>query len=275
MTSKLLATSFGGLLLSTFTFIILSLFLIDLFSDDLFIFLFLLSTSIGILAPFVFSYSRYKVVAWGIFIIASIINFIWFFITRFPFVLYFLICHLCFMFIYGLFFIQLPLYALKYQERFEQSSIKGYHLHENFYGIVMIFIGSTTLFGYRWLPPFNELFTFLMSHLLTYFGIFSIILGGFLIGRDYQDVLKFKFIEKIQTRKLDPTFNIRTTFYHTSPFSIILILFGINFIVAPELMEIFLSLNFDQSKFIGLLIILIGSILSGLNPTYFANKTRR
>lgn len=98
------------------------------------------------------------------------------------------------------------------------------------------------------------------------------ILGAFFIGRDYRDALKLKFIERLDTRILDPNFNIRQKFYRTSPFGIVFTLFGISVLIQNRLLsELFL---FDRSIFItaGFILIILGGIISGLNPTFFAKK---
>ncbi|NVM55796.1 MAG: hypothetical protein HWN66_19000 [Candidatus Helarchaeota archaeon] len=113
---------------------------------------------------------------------------------------------------------------------------------------------------------------FLKTHLFLYFGIFSIILGGFFIGRDYRDVKRLLFIEKMETRRLNLDFNIREKFFRISQFGLPLTLLGINILFQNWVFsEIFL---FHRSLVItvGFVLIIFGAIIGGLNSTYFAKK---
>ena len=210
--------------------------------------------------------------AWIIFVIALCGNVIWFFIVTYSYVLFFFACNLCFMFIYALFFVQMPYYAVKYQDKFEQTAIGGYHLHENFYGVLLILLGMVMFFIYWWLPIGHEALRFIIYHVARYFGVFCIMLGGFLIGRDYRYTLKFKFIEKTEGRVLDPNFNRREKFYHISQVGIVSCLIGISILLENSFLATAFSL--DQYWFItlGMGLIIVGAILSGLNPTYFAQR---
>lgn len=265
---------FGSLTIGTGVLVIYELYYPRVIPGDLIFSLILLfSILLGISAPFIFRMRNIKILAWSIFLLALIANCIWYFWTTYPLILFYTVCNLCFMFIYGLFFIQMPYFAIKYQSKFEQTSIRGYHLHEHFYGVLLIILGISCIF-FVWVIPIEiGLLRFFMTHILTYFSIFCVILGGFLIGRDYRDLKEFKFIESIKNRVLDPNFNQREHFYHLSQFGIIFTLFGISFVTQHQFLEHLFILDRFFIMGIGLGLIIFGAILSGLNPTYFAKKT--
>ncbi len=235
--------------------------------------LILLCTSLGILAPFSLKFTIFQIITWIIFATAMLANFFWFFVSTFNYVLYYSISNLSIMFIYALFFTLMPVYAIKFQGKYERSSIRGYHVHENLIGILLIVSGPFCVFtGWWWWEIDAWGINFLKLHLLLYFGVFCIILGGFLIGRDHKDIIKLKFIEKVEARRVNPDFNNRKKFYRISPFGIAFVLFGINLLFHNWFWsELFF---FKEYFFItmGFILIICGAIIGGLNPSYFANK---
>ncbi len=273
-----LASKVMWLIFGSFTFILV-IFLVTGVYDPFFfpydtylLLMLLLSTITGILAPFLLKVRSYKIIAWCIFAGASIASIFWFIITEFSYVLFFTLCNLSFIFMYSLFFIMIPFYAIKYQGKFEQSSVRGYHIHENTYGILLILLGFLSYYlAFEWHISIDPL-DFLKTHILIFFTVFTIILGGFLIGRDYQDVLQLVFIEKNATRKLDPEFNKREGFYRTSPFGLVFILVGIIFLLNKWFWIGIFPLDKPFFAVIGFVLIIFGAIVGGLNPTYFAKK---
>ena len=229
MPPKILWFGFGSLAVLIAGLVIFGILDPEFYSNDYSFFTISISaTLLSFISPFLFRLKEFKIIAWTIFTIASIANIIWFIPIKYSYILYFTLCILAVMFIYSLFVISLPYYAVKHQGKYEQSSIRGYHIHENLYGIFIILLGLACVSLAWWWRIEIELINFLKTHLLGYFGIFSMIFGGFLVGRDYRDVTRLLFIEKDANRKLDPTFNIRDKFYRTSLVGICIILFGAN-----------------------------------------------
>ncbi len=227
-------------------------------------------TILGILALYCFQFTHLKKIALIIFITSAIIVFIWYFLFEFSYVIFFSICNFCYIFVFALFLLLVPYYAIKYQTKFEGSAIKGYHIHENFYGFLFIFIGILMVFSIWWYTNIY-IIDFVKYHASLYLGAAFIILGAFLVGRDLNDVKNFRFIEKLASRTIDPNFNLREKYYQLGKFGIIFTLFGIIFLFQNKLWG---ALFYDSSLFIGigLALTIIGSFFQGLNPTYFAKK---
>lgn len=244
-------------------------------SDFFFGLILLLITILGIIATFSIELTKFKVLTFGIFIAASITNIFWFFILEYSYQLYifhFTITNLCFIFVYALFFYLLPYYAIKYQERYEQSSIRGYHIHEGAYGILLILLGFIGFLIGIWRTQIIIL-DFFKYHIFLFLGTAMIILGAFLFGRDFNDVRQLKFIESMNKRVLDPNFNDRVKYHQIGKYGIVFTLLGINFFFQNKLWGI---LFIDRALFIifGMVLIILGAIFGGLNPTYFAKKTK-
>lgn len=275
MPPKIMWLGFGSLVFLIPVLVILGTLYPETYSNDYSLGTILVSsTLLATLSPFLFHLKEFKIIAWSIFTVASIANVLWFFVIRYSYIFYFSLSILAFMFIYSLFIISLPYYAVKYQGKYEQSSIRGYHIHENTYGILIILLGFTCVFIAWWWHINIELLDFLKYHLFGYFGVFSMIFGGFLLGRDYQDVKRLLFIEKQANRELDPTFNIREKFYRTSQVGLGLTLFGINMLFQSGLLGNLFLVHRDLFRIFGFILIITGAILSGLNPTYFAKKAK-
>ena len=235
--------------------------------------LFLSGTLLAIMAPFSLPSKAFQIVTWIIFAIGMVSNFFWFFISTFSVVFYNTINILSIMFIYALFFRLMPIYATKHQGKYEKSAVRGYHIHENAFGIILIVLGFICVFtGWWWWQINHWGLNFLKEHLLQFFGLFCMILGGFLIGRDYRDFLKSKFIEKLKNHELNPDFNNREKFYRISPFGIVFILFGLFFLSYNWILSNLFAFDKYLSIIIGFILIICGSILGGLNPTYFAKR---
>ncbi len=258
----------------TLGMIFYGLFYLEMFYHPLFFSSLLVSfTFLGILAPFSFKFQNLKIITFLIFITGLIANIFWFFIVEFSYLLFFSICNLNFTFIYALFFVLMPHYAIKYQGKYEQQHIRGYHIHENIYGFLFILIGFLlNLIG--WWPTNIPLLDFVKYHILLYLGTAFIILGGFLIGRDYHDLKQLRFIERIETQALDPNFNIRHKYYRISPSGIVFTLFGIIFLFNRTVLGYLSPFNENLFIVVGFGLIIIGGIIGGLNPTYFAKKTK-
>jgi len=246
----------------------------ELFFDDVFLaFVLSLFIVIGVIASYVYNFKLFKKITGIVFGIALVVNIFWFLILEYSaqfYIIYFSLCNLCFVFVYALLYHLLPLYAIKFQQKYETSTVRGYHIHENTYGIMFLVLGGFGVF----LSGFTTniaLLDFLIYHILLYLGTAIIILGAFLIGRDYNDILKLKFIQKREAIEIDPDFNVRKKLYHGGKFGIVLIILGVVFLFQNRIWAEF-YLNPSLFMIIGLVLIVLGSFLGGVNPTYFAKK---
>jgi len=80
--------------------------------------------------------------------------------------------------------ISLPLYVDKVNRDTLEIHLFGLHIHETFMGILFIVTG----------------FIFIMHHIIPFdfiFGSYYVIIGGFLMGRDIEDLRQFKIIERV------------------------------------------------------------------------------
>ncbi len=177
----------------------------------------------------------------------------------------------------------LVLYIIHYIKtstgKYEENTVFGYHLHEGFFGIVLL-IGAIIIFFLReFLAQFKALFKEL-SVILAIMGIFLYLflyISGFFIFRDWHDVLRLKIIEKKEL-KVDientktPVFNNITHddlhFFQLPrlklyPLGILFTLFSLNAIIFANNflpMEIF-KLKSDSVILLGFL---MGFIAGGL-----------
>ena len=91
-------------------------------------------------------------------------------------------------------------YIKKYTSKFESNFIGKYHIHEGFFGIVLIvlaiflFIIRTIVIQFE--VFLNELKVFLAIVML--FIYFFLFFGGFFILRDIKDIIHLNFIKKIE-----------------------------------------------------------------------------
>lgn len=79
----------------------------------------------------------------------------------------------------------LPLYVDKINRDTLEINLFGLHIHETFLGILLLITG----------------FIFVMHHIQPFdfiYGSFYLIIGGFLMGRDIEDLREFKIIERIK-----------------------------------------------------------------------------
>lgn len=141
-------------------------------------------------------------------------------------------------------------YIRKTSAKYSEAKVLGrYHIHEGFIGIFFIVIALFLFILRSSLLFLNDILWkryYIILWLVQIFLFISLYLGGFLFFRDWHDVLKFKFIEKIkasneisQTDK--PSAFIRITqkdlhFYEFPkliyyPFGILLTIFALNALV--------------------------------------------
>ncbi len=251
-----------------------------IFYNDIFLcFILVLIVILGISASYSFEFHLFRLFTWSFFILAVIANIFWFFILEYSvqfYILYFFLYNLCIVFMYALFFIAMPAYANRYQHRYEIRSFKGYHIHENLYGILLVLFGlSQFLLSWLLLPNWYDSLNFWLYHFLLFFGTAWILVGAFLIGRDYNDLKDFRFIERQETRKIDPNFIFRESYYRIGKLGIIFSLFGLIFFFQNELWgRLF---GFSNSSFfilLGLILTILGALMFGINSSYFAKKTQ-
>jgi hypothetical protein len=173
---------------------------------------------------------------------------------------------------YALLFIVMPSYANRYQHKYELSSIKGYHIHENIYGIIFVLFGLFQFILSWLLPNPADPLNFWLYHFFLFFGTACTIVGAFLIGRDYTDLLHFRFIERRDPQEINLDFTIREHYYRIGKFGIVLTLFGLIFFFHHELWgQLFFSNPFFFT-ILGLVLIISGALIFGINFTYFAKK---
>ena len=91
-------------------------------------------------------------------------------------------------------------YIKKYTTKFEGNFIGSYHLHEGFFGIILVGLAIFMLVTRTIIRQFevflNELKIILaIIMILLYFLLFF---GGFFIFRDIKDVVRLKFIKKME-----------------------------------------------------------------------------
>ena len=185
-----------------------------LFYNNIFLcFILVLIVVLSISASYSIGFHLFKLLTWIFFALAVIANIFWFFILDFSvqfYILYFFLYNLCITFMFALLFIIMPFYANRYQHKYEVSSFKGYHIHENLYGIFIVLFGlAQFLLSWLLFPNWSDPLNFWLYHFLLFFGTACIVVGAFLIGRDYTDLKIFRFIERQDTRKMDPDFIIR------------------------------------------------------------------
>lgn len=242
-------------------------------------FILVLIVVLSISAAYSIGFHLFRLLTWIFFALAVVVNIFWFFILEYSvqfYILYFFLYNLCIVFMYALLFIIMPSYANRYQHRYEISSFKGYHIHENLYGIFIVLFGlAQFLLSWLLIPNWHDPLIFWLDHLLLFFGTACIIFDAFLIGRDYNDLKDFRFIERQETRKMDPNFIIRVNYYRIGKLGITVNLFGLIFFFQSELWgNLFGVSNSFLFILLGLILTILGALMFGLNSSYFAKKTR-
>ena len=141
-------------------------------------------------------------------------------------------------------------YIRKTSAKYSEAKVLGrYHIHEGFIGILFIVIALFLFLLRPSLLFLNDIYWkryYIILWLVQIFLFIFLYLGGFLFFRDWHDVLKFKFIEKIKDSKEisqtdKPSAFIRITqkdlhFYEFPkliyyPFGILLTIFALNALV--------------------------------------------
>jgi len=167
----------------------------------------------------------------------------------------------------------------KYQHKFESNIIKGkHHVHEGFAGIILIliaiglfFLRLTWISKERLITEFHIIGTvfIILLTLLLYFG-------SFLVGRDWKDVISFKFLSlnSYKNVSIDDNESIKkkNKFYTKKPLNtyflgIILSSMGIFFIFFP--VDIFpyhiFYIKAEVIRIFGWFILITGAMLIGFD----------
>ncbi len=90
-------------------------------------------------------------------------------------------------------------YIKKLTSRFEGKFIGKYHLHEGFFGMILIGLGLLFLVFHSYVIQFDiflkefKIYLAIIMILLYFFLLF----GGFFILRDFNDIIRFKFVKKV------------------------------------------------------------------------------
>ena len=96
-------------------------------------------------------------------------------------------------------------YIRKTSAKYSEAKVLGrYHIHEGFIGILFIVIALFLFLLRPSLLFLNDIYWkryYIILWLVQIFLFIFLYLGGFLFFRDWHDVLKFKFIEKIKDSK--------------------------------------------------------------------------
>ncbi|MCK4238688.1 MAG: hypothetical protein KAX33_06170, partial [Candidatus Lokiarchaeota archaeon] len=168
----------------------------------------------------------------------------------------------------------------KYQHKFESNIIKGkHHVHEGFAGIILILIAiGLFLLRLTWISKeklitefhiIGTVFIILLT-LLLYFG-------SFLVGRDWKDVINFKFLslnsDKNASIDDNETINDKKNMFYTKKslntyfLGIILSSMGIFFIFFP--VDIFpysiFHIKAEVIRIFGWFILITGAMLIGFD----------
>ena len=168
----------------------------------------------------------------------------------------------------------------KYQHKFESNIIKGkHHVHEGFAGIILILIAiGLFLLRLTWISKeklitefhiIGTVFIILLT-LLLYFG-------SFLVGRDWKDVINFKFLslnsDKNTSIDDNETINDKKNMFYTEKplntyfLGIILSSMGIFFIFFP--VDIFpyhiFHIKAEVIRIFGWFILITGAMLIGFD----------
>lgn len=168
----------------------------------------------------------------------------------------------------------------KYQHKFESNIIKGkHHVHEGFAGIILILIAiGLFLLRLTWISKEKLLTEFqiigtvfiILLTLLLYFG-------SFLVGRDWKDVINFKFLslnsDKNASIDDNETINDKKNMFYTEKplntyiLGIILSSMGIFFIFFP--VNIFpyniFHIKAEVIRIFGWFILITGAMLIGFD----------
>lgn len=108
-------------------------------------------------------------------------------------------------------------------KKFANNAILGkYHVHEGFIGIILV-IFAAILLVVRYIINITALPEEIRELLLALVGILQFLLtysGSFLIFRDFQDVIHFKFLEKKNPTHTTGNVHISETFNELSPESL-------------------------------------------------------
>lgn len=166
----------------------------------------------------------------------------------------------------------------KYEQKFESNVIKGkYHMHEGFAGIILILIAiGLCLIRLTWVPIENKIpGLFIIGTFIVIIITLLIDFGGFLIGRDWKDVISLKFLALNSTKNANGNENEsksddKNKFYTEKPLNtyligIILTSTGFYFIIFTNdiFPYIIFYIHFEVIRIIGWFILSIGAILIG------------
>ena len=133
--------SFISIAISVVVLVILGIIFPELWKNYLYLCIILIPLAIfAIIAPFSLHIKQFKSGAFGILLITIVFEIIYIFIWNYSSIIFYTLTALCVTFSYSFFLTILPSQASKYRENYEQSSIKGYHIHENTFGILLAYI---------------------------------------------------------------------------------------------------------------------------------------
>ncbi|MEM2637232.1 MAG: hypothetical protein QXL15_02660 [Candidatus Korarchaeota archaeon] len=91
----------------------------------------------------------------------------------------------------------MPKYAAKWHLKEEKSAVSSWHLHEGFVGILLV-LTLTPVYGFLLMIEVEDQVLNGIIHTIgMILGGGGILLGAFLMGRDFHDVLRFRWITKI------------------------------------------------------------------------------
>ena len=169
-------------------------------------------------------------------------------------------------------------YIKKFSSKFEGNFIGKYHLHEGLFGIILVGLGIL-FFAFR---TYVIQFDIFLKEFKVYLAIIMIFLyfflffGGFFILRDFNDIIRFRFVKKIPTsqkksKKNGSIFNSMThdniSFFRLSKlyifplgalltgFSFSMVIYGTKFIPKEVLSsEVIINLGYLFGFFAGSLI---------------------
>jgi len=169
-------------------------------------------------------------------------------------------------------------YIKKFSSKFEGNFIGKYHLHEGLFGIILVGLGLLFLVFRTYVIQFDIFLKEFKVYLaiIMIFLYFFLFFGGFFILRDFNDIIRFRFVKKIPTsqkksKKNGSIFNSMThdniSFFRLSKlyifplgalltgFSFSMVIYGTKFIPKEVLSsEVIINLGYLFGFFAGSLI---------------------
>ncbi|TFF98144.1 MAG: hypothetical protein EU547_02390 [Promethearchaeota archaeon] len=178
-------------------------------------------------------------------------------------------------------------YIRKLTPRIHGNVLKHYHIHENLFGLLLFIIGISFIFFRNNIIKY-EVFWKDLRVILAFINVFTFVFlffGSFFLSRDIDDILRFKFIEKLpkdHSSHLDQEGGDQTIFskinekdihFFTTPliplypagmiftsFSFLMVIYGSDFL----LYEIFF-IDYNTIVILGYIICCIAAAMLGLD----------